>query len=59
MRNVTQKTYDAAGNVLTSTDALGRTTTYTYDSASNVISVSIQLDASHHSIQHGELHLRQ
>ncbi len=31
-RIVSQRTYDNAGNVLTSTDALGNTTTYTYDS---------------------------
>jgi RHS repeat-associated protein len=33
-------TYDSAGNALTRTDELGRTTTYTYDTHNNVLSVS-------------------
>jgi RHS repeat-associated protein len=39
-------TYDAYGNQTSSTDALGRTTTYTYDVNGNVLTRSIQLDAS-------------
>jgi RHS repeat-associated protein len=34
-------TYDAGGNQTSSTDALGRTTTYTYDGNSNVLTRSI------------------
>jgi YD repeat-containing protein len=32
--------YDTWGNVLSATDTLGRTTSYTYDSGSNVTSVT-------------------
>ena len=32
----TQYTYDAKGNLLTSTDARGKTTTYVYDSLESV-----------------------
>ncbi len=39
---ISQRTYDSAGNVLTSTDALGNTTTYTYDSMNRL---STQTDA--------------
>jgi RHS repeat-associated protein len=39
-RGTIYTTYDGNGNVLTKTDALGHTTTYTYDSANNVTSVS-------------------
>jgi YD repeat-containing protein len=45
-RGVGQKAYDARGNMISSTDALGHTTTYSYDSNNNVISESAQLDAS-------------
>ncbi|ATQ66729.1 sugar-binding protein [Methylosinus trichosporium OB3b] len=34
---LTSKTYDAAGNVLTSTDALSQTTTYLYDQLSRLV----------------------
>ncbi|EAQ79300.1 Calx-beta domain-containing protein [Blastopirellula marina] len=36
----TTATYDAAGNMLTETDELGNTTTYTYDSLDRVISIT-------------------
>ncbi len=39
-------TYDASGNVSSSTDALNRTTNFTYDSNGNVLSRSIQLDSN-------------
>jgi RHS repeat-associated protein len=41
LRGTIQNTYDAAGNVLTRTDELGHTTTYTYDTSNNVLSVSV------------------
>ncbi len=41
-RIVSQRTYDNAGNVLTSTDALGNVTTYTYD---NLNRLKTQTDA--------------
>lgn len=37
-------TYDASGNLLTSTDPLNRVTTYTYDSQGNILTKSIQLN---------------
>ncbi len=37
---------DANGNVLSSTDDLGRVTTFTYDSNNNMTSKSVQLDAN-------------
>lgn len=43
VRGTTQKTYDSKGNVLTSTDALGRTTTYTYDGSGNMLTRSVQV----------------
>jgi YD repeat-containing protein len=39
-------TYDALGNVLSSTDALNNTTSYTYDSMGNVLTKTQQLNAS-------------
>ena len=38
--NTTTKTYNSAGDVLTSTDALNHTTTYTYDALNDVTSVT-------------------
>lgn len=38
-----QNIFDGNGNILTSIDSLGHTTTYTYDSSNNVTSVSQQL----------------
>jgi YD repeat-containing protein len=43
VRGTIQNAYDANGNVLTRTDELGRTTTYTYDTKNNVTSVSVPL----------------
>jgi RHS repeat-associated protein len=43
LRGTIQNTYDAAGNVLTRTDELGRTTTYTYDTKNNVTSISVPI----------------
>jgi RHS repeat-associated protein len=43
LRGTIQSTYDGAGNVLTRTDELGRTTTYTYDPSNNVTSVSVPI----------------
>jgi RHS repeat-associated protein len=40
IRGVNQYQYDALGNVLSATDALGRITSYTYDSSSDVASVT-------------------
>jgi RHS repeat-associated protein len=40
IRGVNQYQYDALGNVLSSTDALGRITSYTYDSSNDVTSVT-------------------
>ena len=42
----TYATYDAAGRLATSTDAVGAVTTYTYDGASNLIEVQVS-DAAH------------
>jgi len=39
-RGTIHSTYDGQGNLLTKTDALGFTTTYTYDSNGNVLSAS-------------------
>jgi RHS repeat-associated protein len=39
-RGIIHKTYDSHGNVLSQTNELGHTTTYTYDSNGNVLSVS-------------------
>jgi len=41
-----QQTVDAKGNLLTHTDDLNHTTTYTYDGNNNTASVSQQLNAS-------------
>jgi RHS repeat-associated protein len=41
IRGTIQNTYDTHGNVLTRTDELGRTTTYTYDTSNNLTSVSV------------------
>jgi RHS repeat-associated protein len=46
VRGTIHNDYDGAGNMLATTDELGRTKTYTYDAASNATSQSIQLDAS-------------
>ena len=43
MRGAIQQTYDIRGNVLTKTNELGATTTYTYDSNNNVTSVSVPI----------------
>jgi RHS repeat-associated protein len=43
VRGTVQSTYDSLGNVLSKTDELGRTTTYTYDSFGNVTSVSVPI----------------
>jgi RHS repeat-associated protein len=43
LRGTIQNTYDSAGNVLTRTDELGRTTTYTYDTNNNVTSISVPI----------------
>ena len=40
------RTHDAAGNVLTETDALGHTTTFTYDNSNNVLRKTIQVGSS-------------
>jgi RHS repeat-associated protein len=41
IRGVNQYQYDALGNVLSATDALGRITSYTYDSSSDALSVTL------------------
>jgi RHS repeat-associated protein len=41
-----QNTYDSTGNVLTTTDALSHTTTYTYDSSNNRLTQSISVGGS-------------
>ena len=46
MRGETHRTFDSNGNILSSTDALGHTTSYTYDSAGNMTSVSVPIDAN-------------
>ena len=38
--SVSTNTYDAAGNLLTHTDALSRTTTYTYDAMNDLLTVT-------------------
>ena len=43
----TQKTYDEAGNLLTSTDAKGQTTLYTYDALSRVTQIAFAGGATH------------
>ncbi|MGC2830144.1 MAG: IPT/TIG domain-containing protein, partial [Candidatus Acidiferrum sp.] len=43
MRGAIQQTYDSRGNILTKTNELGATTTYTYDSNNNVTSVSVPI----------------
>jgi YD repeat-containing protein len=45
-RGVKHNTYDVNGNLLTETDELGNTTTYTYDSNNNTASVSKQLNTN-------------
>ena len=45
-RGNTGLTYDALGNLLTSTDALNNTTSYTYDSMGNVLTKTQYLNAS-------------
>jgi len=46
VRGNLHNTFDAAGNLLTATDALGHTTTYTYDSSNNVLSQAVQLNST-------------
>jgi RHS repeat-associated protein len=46
VRGTLNETHDALGNLLTSTDELLHTTTYTYDSDGQVLSVSTPLDGS-------------
>jgi YD repeat-containing protein len=47
VRGPSQNTYDANGNVLSSTDALGHVTTYTYDPVTqDLLTESRQLDAN-------------
>ena len=42
----TSQTYDAVGNLLTSTDADGNVTTYTYDALNRIATVSDPAGAS-------------
>src|SRR6266568_3918458 len=43
VRGTIQNTYDSRGNLLSKTNELGATTTYTYDSNNNVTSVSVPI----------------
>src|SRR5579859_5868778 len=43
MRGTLENTYDTYGHLLTKTDELGRTTTYTYDVNGNISSVSVPI----------------
>ncbi|HVP51612.1 MAG TPA: putative Ig domain-containing protein, partial [Terriglobales bacterium] len=45
-RGAVHLTFDDNGNVLSLTDALGHTTSYTYDTASNMTSQTVQVDAT-------------
>ncbi|MBI1747675.1 MAG: hypothetical protein HYR55_13975, partial [Acidobacteria bacterium] len=44
VRGSVQHTYDDSGNMLTTTDGNGHTTTYTYDGANNMLSQTAHLD---------------
>jgi RHS repeat-associated protein len=46
LRTSVQTTFDNRGNVLSRSDALGRTTSYTYDSNDNVLSESVSAGGS-------------